>query len=144
MFKLIMNKTDKDIQTIKGVKIAFFTIWLIAVFSTVTLAVIPAEHIPTQPGSDKMLHLLAFCLLMIWPTTTLDYLKNAIFCGIFLLFVGIGIEILQSFIPSRTAEFMDVVYNVGGAIGGFIIGYLFRDSYQALLPASYVNRYLSA
>ena len=79
---------------------------------------------------------------MLWPATTFDRKSNVALAAIFLLGIGILMEYLQTFIPGRSAELMDVVFDGVGLVAGIIIGFLFRDSYQSLLPLAYVQAYL--
>lgn len=122
-------------------KMIFFSLWVLCVIATVALAIKPGG-IPMHTGADKMLHLLVFCILMLWPATTFDKLLNVALGAIFLFSVGLGMEYLQSFIPGRSADFMDVASNGLGILAGVVIGFLFRESYQSLLPMAYIQAYL--
>lgn len=132
---------NKEIRAVQRVKAIFFTMWVGCVLATIGLAIMPGG-VPAHNGSDKMLHLLVFCILMLWPATTFDTTKNVALSAVALLIVGICMEFLQRFIPGRTSEVMDVVYNTGGLAAGTIIGFLFRDAYQSLLPLAYVQAYI--
>jgi len=94
----------------------FFLIAVVLVF-----ALIPSNRAVTAPFvSDKLIHAFVFFLLMIW------------FCGLFrfrmapviaacLLFYGLLIEYLQSFLPYRSAEWADVIFDFGGILLGWIV-----------------------
>jgi uncharacterized protein YacL len=135
------HKKDKEIRAVQRMKVVFFAFWIICVAITIGLAVMPGG-LPMYPGADKMLHCLVFCILMLWPATTFDRKSNVALAAVFLLGIGILMEYLQTFIPGRSAELMDVVFDGVGLIVGTIIGFLFRDSYQSLLPLAYVQAYL--
>ena len=72
---------------------------------------------------DKSAHLAAFAVLMLW------------FCGVFqlrytplvavgLVLFGLVIEWLQSFIPYRSAEFADLLFDGGGIVVGWVLALL--------------------
>lgn len=140
MVTMRMSK-NKEIKAVQRMKAIFFTLWVGCVLATIGLAVMPGG-VPAHNGADKMLHLLVFCILMLWPATTFDTVKNVAISAVILLLLGIGMEFLQRFIPGRTSEVMDVVYNTGGLAAGTIIGFLFRDAYQSLLPLAYVQAHI--
>lgn len=86
-----------------------------------TLALLPASRL-TAVGflTDKAAHFLAFAALMAW------------FCGVFRLpftpLVGIGllafggmIELLQSMVPYRSAEFGDLQADGVGILTGWVL-----------------------
>ncbi len=90
---------------------------LVALF-VLALQPMPAA-VPALWGIDKVLHLIAFMALMLW------------FCGLFprtgylrifllLLAYGVAMEIGQSLVPSRFAEFADLVADVAGLAIGWL------------------------
>ncbi len=126
--------SDNRFKTWHIARTIFFAIWLLCVITTVIMAVMPADYMPTQPGADKMLHMLTFCLLTIWPTMTFDKPLHILGAAGFLIAAGISIELLQMLSPTRNTELMDIVFDTIGIGAGLIIGYLFRESYQSLVP----------
>ncbi len=93
--------------------------WLLLVV-LIVLAVQPMPVIvPMESGIDKVLHLLAFLVLMLW------------FCGLYpaehyerifllLLFYGVAMEIAQEIAPDRLSEFADLVADIGGLVIGWL------------------------
>ena len=70
--------------------------------------------------SDKQAHALSFFVLMLWfaglfRVTVLPWVALG------LLAYGVLIEYLQSLLPYRTAEFADVVFDVGGILVGWAL-----------------------
>lgn len=130
---------DKQIKIVKFMKAVFFLMWLLSLGFVAALALVP-NLMSINTGADKMLHMLAFCMLMLWPAMTFDKSFNVVMSMLLLFSVGIGMEIMQGFIPQRNSELMDVVFNGGGIVLGSMIGYLLRDAYQALLPYAYVHK----
>lgn len=102
------------------------TVYWIVIF---ILTSIPAESVPSVGISDKLQHLLAYCVLAMLLYLTLviqnkfPLLKsNAITFSIIILFVyGVLDELHQLLIPGRSGEVMDVVADVVGGIIGLII-----------------------
>lgn len=119
-------------------KTLFLIIWFMLLASVAGLAVVPNMMVISN-GADKMLHLLVFCVFTIWPVMTFTRVQNAslAIAGLFLL--GIGMEIAQGLVPGRSAEAMDIVFNLAGIMSGTVIGALVRETYQSLLPRSYAH-----
>lgn len=105
------------------------------------LALVP-NLVAMNTGADKMLHMLAFCILMLWPAITFQKTLHVVLSMILLFGVGISMEILQEFVPQRNSELMDAVFNGGGIILGCMIGYLLRDAYQSLLPLAHARAHM--
>lgn len=83
---------------------------------------------------DKIAHFVAFLVLMVW------------FCGVFrnrvtpwvaiwLLAFGILIEVLQARVPSRSAEFYDVVADMAGILLGWGLAVLGLGHWTGLLES---------
>ncbi|MGB0720250.1 MAG: VanZ family protein, partial [Bdellovibrionales bacterium] len=96
------------------------------------LAVMP--NFAVQGGADKMLHLLAFCLLMIWPAMVLEKGRTIVMAAVLLFALGGGTELAQHFVPRRSPDVMDTVFDGLGIACGAMIGYLLRETYQTLAP----------
>ncbi|HDR91371.1 MAG TPA: hypothetical protein ENN75_03875 [candidate division Zixibacteria bacterium] len=87
------------------------------------LAVTPIPEPPVNvPMSDKIAHFGAFMLLGILAALPLRR-GGRPFMWAFLLpsVYGVIIELIQSRVPNRTAEFMDFVADVLGALAAYII-----------------------
>lgn len=69
------------------------------------------------PHADKVQHALAFSVLVGLGRLAQFESKRKLFAGLLLL--GIGIEALQSFTATRTAEWADVWADVVGLLLGF-------------------------
>lgn len=122
-------------------KITFLTIWLSSLALIAAMALVP-NLMAINTGADKMLHMLVFCMLMLWPAMAFERIFNIIMSMALLFSVGVGMEIMQSFVPGRESEVMDVVFNSGGIALGSMIGYLLRDAYQSLLPLAYAHAHM--
>jgi VanZ family protein len=97
------------------------------IFVAYTLFIIVMAVIPSAPvttGSDKLNHWLAFFLWAI----LLRYSFKESYWGIFFysVFFGAFIEILQYFLPYRTAEYGDFVADIFGALCGMFIYFAYE------------------
>ena len=55
----------------------------------------------------------------------------AFVCALMILLLGVGLELLQSFIPGRSFSFVDMIANIFGVILGVLFGKYLR-SYFAM------------
>jgi VanZ family protein len=98
----------------------------IATIAITTLALIPAPEVPISTGWDKTDHWSAFF--------TLSFLLNHSFpkkslwwVAAVLVAYGIGIEVAQSFTPTRDADAMDVVADSVGILGYVVLFFLWSQ-----------------
>ncbi len=71
---------------------------------------------PSTPSSDKMNHFLAFLLFAVLLRLSFKFGYWATF--LFSVFYGSFIEIVQYFLPYRSAEYADLVADAFGALCG--------------------------
>jgi len=109
---------------------------LFVLYSTVTPGGLMPSFLDLMPSflTDKALHFLAFMSLMLW------------FCGVFrlrlsplvaliLLAFGIGIELIQSRLPYRSAEVADAMFDVGGILLGWALAAAGLGGWAAMIEA---------
>lgn len=85
------------------------------------LAISPLPRImPPVTWSDKVLHLVVFCGLMVW-FAALFPRRHYLAVLIALLLYGLLMEFLQSMVPDRAAEFADVVADIAGLLLGWVL-----------------------
>lgn len=120
------------------IKTLFLIFWLGLIASVAAMSMAP-NVIATSPGADKMLHLLVFCILTIWPVMSFTRIRKACIAIGCLFALGAMMEVAQIFVPGRTPEALDLVFNLAGITTGTVIGALVRDTYQDLLPKSYAH-----
>ena len=77
----------------------------------------PLEELPSVPGTDKILHLIAYAILM-FPAALRKTKKWAVLCILFIAYSGI-IELLQPYV-NRYCEWLDLAANIIGVICGLI------------------------
>jgi VanZ family protein len=101
--------------------------WIVLLIGTT----LPATHVPSFGVSDKFKHFGAYFGLAVLLCFTLHYqnkyllLKNYFLLGTWIItsFYGMLDEIHQSFIPGRSAEFLDWFADALGAAAGCIFVY---------------------
>ena len=84
---------------------------------TVT-SLLPAEHLPAAPGSDKTHHFIAYCALML-PTALRRPRYWFALALLFIIWSGL-IEIIQPYV-NRYGEWLDLLANAGGIVLAIII-----------------------
>ena len=94
---------------------------LLAVLATTIMPTLWLWSPPSKiPLSDKWLHLLTFLFLSLWFTG--QYARSSYWrLAIGLTAFGVLIELGQGMIPYRSAEWMDLVADIGGIGIGLII-----------------------
>lgn len=92
---------------------------VIAFLAIAWLAVLPSEIAAIDDFNDKLKHLFAFGVLTIG---LLRYWRMAAVPAVIcLLCFGVGIEVVQSFIPGRTASAWDVLADLAGILAGLAL-----------------------
>lgn len=134
----------KTIRAVKIMKIGIFLLWITAMLLAFGFAVKPQALDITMHNGDKILHMTVFMVLTFIPVLTFDKMRSAMLGVVFLALLGTGIEFTQHFMPSRTADIMDVASNMVGIAFGMIVGWALRGSYQSFLPRDYVELYIEA
>lgn len=95
-----------------------WTLALIAcVIAVLTLSLMPAPPPTLNTGWDKSNHLLAFVTLTWFALHAFPQRLKSVLLG--LLAYGALIEILQSFTPSRSAEWLDLLADAVGILLGW-------------------------
>ncbi len=101
-----------------------FPIWLCAFFAcalaVLVLALMPAPPVIVTTGWDKSNHLLAFTVMTWLGCKAFPHRMAYVMLG--LLAYGSLIEMLQSFTPNRSAEWLDLFCDcLGILVGGAVI-----------------------
>lgn len=109
-------------------------LWLCLYGIVVWLSLIP-HLIKTPNQSDKMLHITAYCLLMIGPCLLFRSWKIEILAFIALFTTGIAMEIFQHIIGGRESSVEDALSNGAGILLGIAIARLLRSGLDAVPPA---------
>ncbi|MDP2004095.1 MAG: VanZ family protein [Rubrivivax sp.] len=102
---------------------------LLALVLVVSFAALsPASHAPTLGASDKLDHLLAFGALGLAAALSLQAGRSrSTAAGAGLLVYGALIEILQTLVPGRHADAMDLAVDAAGIAAGITLAWLLRQ-----------------
>ena len=103
-------------------------VWRLAfglcVLAVLALALMPSDLPIPSTGWDKSNHLLAFSVMALLGIRAFPGRTMAVLAG--LLAYGVLIEVLQSFTPSRSADWHDVVADAVGLVLGWGTWHLAR------------------
>ena len=101
----------------------FFRITSIAVLLAIwILSLLPGADIPDVPGSDKWHHALAYCACMFCWAQLYQRPVQRLKLAIAFAAMGVLIECIQYFTPTRSFEFLDMLANaIGVIIGWFLV-----------------------
>lgn len=103
----------------------WLTVFVALCAITLAVALLPATRAPEGTGWDKLDHLLAFAALgAVGVLALAPSLRSAALVLALLVVLGAGIEWLQSFVPSRQADFGDFVADMLGALTGTLLAWL--------------------
>jgi len=107
--------------TIRWIMIA----WLAVVAAVVVASLLPAAAPPGAWGFDKIVHFAVFLILATVPAAVLPRIPRwlaLLWAGGFLLAVGLGIEIAQTFVPGRVGSIGDLLADAIGVLAGVAAG----------------------
>jgi VanZ family protein len=106
---------------------AWRVLWLCLAIVVCSFAFAPGERAPTLGLGDKVNHMAAFAALGFLAALALPagWRETAIASAVGLA-LGIFIEVVQSFLPTRTAEVADVVGDAVGLAVGMALLWLLR------------------
>ena len=114
---------------------AFLWLLVVVMAALVAYTSLKAPGDGSLPGSDKLLHFLAYTgltlstlLAGVWaPVRGLGRLpKSALPLTVASFLFGVVIEVVQGPMPGRDAELLDAFANAGGAMTAFVIWALWR------------------
>lgn len=75
---------------------------------------------PSAAGTDKVMHIAAYAIMMIWFGLIYKARRRVIVLGIAFIILGIVLEILQGLTGYRSMEVMDMIANNAGVLIGWI------------------------
>jgi glycopeptide antibiotics resistance protein len=112
-------------------KKASYLIWAALYAGMIGLSLVP--YLLAAPnGSDKFLHVLAYCVLMLPPSILLRTWKARSLVAIGLFATGVADEVLQGVLGGRHSSVEDVVANFCGIVLGLLVGRLLYSGFRAV------------
>jgi VanZ family protein len=76
----------------------------------------PATAVPPAGAADKVAHLVAYAILQLVAATAFCGRRSLLHAALALIAVGGGLELIQTQIPSRSAEWLDFAANTVGVL----------------------------
>ena len=80
-------------------------------------------HAPFIQHGDKLTHLASYASLMFWWAQLYIAPRQRLALAVALILLGIGIELLQGFTPSRQSDVIDALANSTGVLLGWLIAH---------------------
>lgn len=96
--------------------------WLAAVLAVVVISLLSPPPLPAPPGSDKLLHVLAYFGLMAFAVQLYTGARTLAAIAITLAALGLGLEFAQGVLTAdRQMELADAVANAFGVLLGLAL-----------------------
>jgi VanZ family protein len=113
--------------------------WLFIFFSSY-FSLIPHPPGILERGSDKIIHAIGYCLLLI--SCDVAYRSGKKLPGkvAFIFTFSLAMEVLQYFIPNRNFSFLDLLANLTGLSVGYLILRLLGDRFREQHVTNNVNQ----
>ncbi len=102
-------------------------LWAAAALSFFVISLIPSLQLPSVHHADLVIHGAVYIVLAGIPVAMVDELRIAIAMSIFLGFVGMAVEVAQSYVPGRTASELDAMANWVGIMLGMALGWAIKQ-----------------
>lgn len=102
-------------------------LWLLIGYALIVLIVFlsltsnPVDMGMSFPYEDKVYHAFAYFVVMAWFAQIYHERFQRNMIALFLIFMGITLEYLQSFDANRMADASDIVANVTGVVLGYLL-----------------------
>ena len=104
--------------------------------SLTSASIIPVPHFR---HIDKVMHLLAYAVLMGWFIQIFHDRRGRLFVACLFIAMGVGIEFLQGMHPRRQFDVIDMLANTGGVVLALLAGMTWMDSILIWLEKSWLN-----
>ena len=97
--------------------------WIISILLVSYYSLTPSLEFPVDFwNADKVYHFLSYGWLAILPIFGYAKKQRALIASVSMIFLGIGLEIGQIFVPGRTFSFLDILANSLGVFIGIGFG----------------------
>lgn len=114
-------------------------LWVACLCILIGLSLVP-HLIKTPNDSDKYLHVVAYCVLMLCPAAAFRPVRIQFAIAAALFATGVGVEFFQYIIGGRLSSAEDALANGAGILCGLVIGRLIRSGLDASPPDHMCSR----
>ncbi len=104
---------------------AWTIIWLAMVLAVITLSLMPKISIPNPYHLDKVVHFSGYLALATTSFYFLKLKKKIVMAGLLLVTMSIATELIQIYVPGRTASYGDAAANMSGIVVGAVFWLLY-------------------
>ncbi len=102
-------------------------LWAISIVYVIFESITPTPDFPADFNfADKVYHALAYAWLAALPTVGFRQRKAALYATGAMIVLGVALEIVQAFLPTRSCELGDMLADAVGAVSGFYLGSLIK------------------
>lgn len=98
---------------------------------TLAMATSQADHSATTGINDKVAHILTFILLGLLTQQAFPHLRKNWRSYTWLLAYGLGIELIQYFIPQRSFSLLDLAADAAGLCIAFVLMLSIKQAVRA-------------
>ena len=119
MTQTLMRRMAKDqLKRIQRTARLWRLIGWIGVALTLVLSLMPPAFEPSG-HTDKFHHLIGYAILMFWWAQLIVWRREKL--AVYLILLGIAIELLQGLTPLRQPDLLDILANTGGVLIGWLL-----------------------
>lgn len=97
----------------------------------IVLSLVPVSSTIGAGYSDKIAHFIAYGGMGVLAYFGTDSLRKRSYLFLSIIALGVLMEGLQFYIPGRSASYLDILANAGGALFGFGISLMFTMSMES-------------
>lgn len=101
-------------------------LWAVLVVAITVASMMPNFGPPAEYNVDKILHFLGYGAAAGLPFLAFHERRHVLATALAMAPLGVVLEVLQQFVPGRTAETGDALANIGGVIIGLAAGPITR------------------
>jgi len=110
-----------------------YALWIISIAGVILGSLAPRMELPVDLwNADKLLHCVAYLWLALLPTLIFKGPQKRFLSSIALVFLGVGLEIGQMYVPGRMFSLADIGANTTGVFLGFSTGKRCYDKFWDL------------
>lgn len=107
-----------------GIRFGILGLWLAVILGVTITSLMPQFAPPVHHQNDKILHFAVYFALAGWIAVALRQPLPILAALLYLILVGVGIELAQTQTPGRMVSFSDALVNTVGVVAGAFLARL--------------------